>query len=732
MSPVTKFLTLVTAASVANAYWLMGIENFITTERLDPIVNPGTISSHVHSVLGGSNFAMTTDTAKLRQSQCTSIPIAEDKSNYWFPHLYFQWANGNFSSLTGGAVIYYLFDDKPGTTTAFPDDVSLTLAFPYFWKDVNLAIRYQFRMLSGSPLLRTYDSNSFAQQAVTFLCLDFNGQTTRHSELPNKVCPSGVRAQINFPNCWDGKNTDSPDHKSHVAFQANGPDTGGCKDPKFPITLPRIFIEVYWDTNKYPRDQAMNKDQPLVFSHGDPTGYGYHADFINGWDAGVLQKAVDGCNCNIYGDPKCCNDKGIFTLTKDKKCYITPTVDETTTGMLTKLPGNNPVQPAGKTATMFPETSRPALLAPVRVYTDANNPAPRGQVVTPGSNGDAGVRTSSTAAASTSAASSSVAPASSPIVVKPASSTPAAASSAAPVPTSPDAGNTFIAIPSSSGGATSPAVTGSASSTPAPAPTSSTPSPANDNQDGDDDEDCDEDDDDEPAAPSGSSSAVPAPKPTATPSTTSPDAGDDAGDDEDCDEDEPSSPGSSPSSVPTPATSSPASTNGDADDEDCDDEEPSTPASSSPVSKPTSAPSSSDSGADDEDCDDDDKPSPAPKPSASSSPAKTDDNGDAEDCDDTEPSSPTTTPASPAPTVILAPAPAASSAAPANGSNSYKISYKNGVKCKVRDSSGLGKQFNQYVKRDFSKAVHGHARRPFSHDLSAGRRRFAQSRMQAL
>ncbi|KAF9500093.1 hypothetical protein BDN71DRAFT_1265715 [Pleurotus eryngii] len=690
MSLVTKFLTLITAASVANAYWLMGIENFITTERLDPVVNPGTISSHVHSVLGGSNFAMTTNTAKLRQSQCTSIPIAEDKSNYWFPHLYFQ---------------YYLFDDKPGTTTAFPDD---------------------FRMISGSPLLRTYDSNSFAQQAVTYLCLDFNGQTTRHSELPNKVCPSGVRAQINFPNCWDGKNTDSPDHKSHVAFQANGPDTGGCKDPKFPVALPRIFVEVYWDTNKYPRDQAMNKDQPLVFSHGDPTGYGYHADFINGWDAGVLQKAVDGCNCNIYGDPKCCNDKGIFTLTKDKKCYITPTVDETTTGMLSKLPGNNPVQPAGKTATMFPETSKPALLAPVRVYTDANNPAPRGQVVTPGSNGDAGVRTSSAAAASTSVASSIVAPASSPIVVKPVSSTPAAASSAAPVPTSPDAGNTFIAIPSSNNGATPPATTGTASSTLAPAPTSSTPSPANDNQDGDDDEDCDEDDDDEPAAPSGSSSAAPTPKPTAAPSTTSPDASDD----EDCDEDEPSSPGSSLSSAPTPATSSPASTNGDADDEDCDDEEPSTPASS-PVSKPTSAPSSSDGGADDEDCDDD-KPSPTPKPSASSSPAKTDDNGDAEDCDDTEPSSPTTTPSSPAPTVILAPAPAASSAAPANGSNSYKLSYKNGVKCKVRDSSGLGKQFNQYVKRDFSKAVHGHTRRPFSHDLSAGRRRFAQSRMQAL
>lgn len=61
---------------------------------------------------------------------------------------------------------------------------------------ISQAIYNNASVFLGSPLLRTYDSNSFAQQAVTFLCLDFNGQTTRHSELPKKVCPSGVRAQI--------------------------------------------------------------------------------------------------------------------------------------------------------------------------------------------------------------------------------------------------------------------------------------------------------------------------------------------------------------------------------------------------------------------------------------------------------------------------------------------------------------------------------------------------------
>jgi len=76
-------------------------EDFITTQRLDPVTSPGRVSPHVHSgslspdcfwncalslllVLGGSKFGFNTSTDELRQSECTSIPIPEDKSNYWF------------------------------------------------------------------------------------------------------------------------------------------------------------------------------------------------------------------------------------------------------------------------------------------------------------------------------------------------------------------------------------------------------------------------------------------------------------------------------------------------------------------------------------------------------------------------------------------------------------------------------------------------------------------------
>lgn len=67
-------------------------------------------------------------------------------------------------------------------------------------KNLTVSVQVELQLILhcrlGDPTLRTYNASSFAQQAVTFLCLDFNGVSTKFNELPAQSCPSGIRAQI--------------------------------------------------------------------------------------------------------------------------------------------------------------------------------------------------------------------------------------------------------------------------------------------------------------------------------------------------------------------------------------------------------------------------------------------------------------------------------------------------------------------------------------------------------
>lgn len=62
----------------------------IFTGRVDPIVNPGEVSPHEHTVFGGSNFAADATGESLSKSKCTSAKVKGDNSAYWMPSLYYH------------------------------------------------------------------------------------------------------------------------------------------------------------------------------------------------------------------------------------------------------------------------------------------------------------------------------------------------------------------------------------------------------------------------------------------------------------------------------------------------------------------------------------------------------------------------------------------------------------------------------------------------------------------
>jgi len=74
-------------------------------------------------------------------------------------------------------------------------------------------------------------------------------------------------------SCWDGKNLDSADHKSHISYPASGTmESGGPCPASHPVKIPQVMYEVMWDTRQFV-DKALwpenPKEQPLVWSSGD-------------------------------------------------------------------------------------------------------------------------------------------------------------------------------------------------------------------------------------------------------------------------------------------------------------------------------------------------------------------------------------------------------------------------------------------------------------------------------
>ena len=140
------------------------------------------------------------------------------------------------------------------------------------------------------------------ERAVGFLCLHYknaggNEMAFGRHGMPSREflaanCPDGLRVELAFPSCWSGKDLDSPNHRDHVAYDSQVHKGGKCPETH-PIRLPSLIFETIYATHK----QAQTPGE-FVFAHGDKTGYGYHADFMNGWDPAFLKQAMEICKNN--------------------------------------------------------------------------------------------------------------------------------------------------------------------------------------------------------------------------------------------------------------------------------------------------------------------------------------------------------------------------------------------------------------------------------------------------
>ncbi|KAI9781105.1 MAG: hypothetical protein M1816_002576 [Peltula sp. TS41687] len=374
-----------------DCFWRLPCNGRAGVARIDPLAQHGRVGNHAHVIHGGNNFGFDSAYSDLIKSECTSCGVKQDRSVYWTPALYFESPDGTVELVNqvGGMLVYYLlFGEK---VQAFPAGFQI-IAGDAYRRNFTLPVPDPPKSEWAGDAITEY---SLRQKAVGFNCLNYgkNPEPTlfRHF-FPDKTyldanCPDGLRFELMFPSCWAGEE-DSTDHMSHVAY----PDqviTGNCPE-KFNRRLPSMLFETIWDTNAF-----KGKAGRFLISNGDPTGYGYHGDFMNGWDPDFLQQAIETCT-NPSGKVEDCPLFELQSQPEQNKCNIDPLptlcADEDTKGPRQGLPGDvkvfsgpddakkpagaSSISPAAESTSAVTSTSAPApsteMVVPTLSYTSAS------------------------------------------------------------------------------------------------------------------------------------------------------------------------------------------------------------------------------------------------------------------------------------------------------------------------------------------------------------------------
>ncbi|MEV5880711.1 DUF1996 domain-containing protein [Streptomyces sp. NPDC052101] len=258
------------------------------------IVAPGVSNGahHFHDYVGnqGNNaFASDDDLAKAG----TSCVDQGDKSSYYWPVLRLQ--NGTQERDAG----------SPGGGTegnagqiVTPKQVTLTFAGNPLGKVT--AMPRLLRIITGdAKAFVNGPGNANASWSCT-------GYENRQLKDKYPLCPQGsdVVRTFRFQSCWDGRNIDSANHRTHVAFGA--PD-GSC--PAGFRAIPQLVQRLVYDV-KAPSLQDGGRTVPLFAVDSFPEQLHKpvtdHGDFINVFDEGLMREMVDCINsgraCGAGGD----------------------------------------------------------------------------------------------------------------------------------------------------------------------------------------------------------------------------------------------------------------------------------------------------------------------------------------------------------------------------------------------------------------------------------------------
>lgn len=270
----------------------------------DPIVYPGQKgASHLHQFFGNTDTDESSTYASLRTkggSTCTrSTGESPQRSAYWAPAMLDGVGNAVKPDIIS---TYYKAIPNTNPACGLPDATHLgyCTALP---NGLRFIFGYNMRDGSGGPT----DINSADQWTMGFDCVartDMGLSRTGNKHSIAEIVASGkcevgdyLRAYLIVPDCWDGKNLDSPDHRSHMSYAGGALIEGkrACM-PSHPYMIPEIMVQLFYtvDENFVSGKWRLASDDAMGVP---PAQYGktWHADYWEAWSPTIKALWESGC-----------------------------------------------------------------------------------------------------------------------------------------------------------------------------------------------------------------------------------------------------------------------------------------------------------------------------------------------------------------------------------------------------------------------------------------------------
>ncbi|MGW7557597.1 DUF1996 domain-containing protein, partial [Streptomyces rimosus] len=238
------------------------------------IVAPGVSNGahHMHDYVG--NLATNAFSSDRELAGAGTTCGNGDRSTYYWPVLRLR-DNGRERDVDapGGG--------QDGNVGTILRPAAVSLKFDGNGADKVTAMPPFLRNLTGDAKALT---NGPANANASWSCTGFENR-----QLKNKypICPRGsnVVRSLAFPNCWDGRNIDSANHRTHVVFpDGNGRCRNGFR------AIPRLVQRL---TYAVPPDAQYAVDSFPDQLHNPVTD---HGDFINVMPQRLMRTAVDCIN----------------------------------------------------------------------------------------------------------------------------------------------------------------------------------------------------------------------------------------------------------------------------------------------------------------------------------------------------------------------------------------------------------------------------------------------------